>query len=455
MLIKTRRQFLKVTARSMAGVSAASALGRLGTMSAYAQAPGDYKALVCVFLFGGNDWNNTVVPISTVKNSWLDYSNVRKQVAIAEASLLPITAGAETYGLHPALGEVQSLFNLGKVAVVGGVGTLAEPLTKTEYQNKTKKAPDNLFSHSDQQSQWQTLSMLSAGTSGWGGRVADWVDSRNYNVPPSGSATPFPTAISVAGNNSFSTGAASSPAMVTTAGATKLSNWPSTPNARTSAFQNLLSFDNGVKLVQSSNGILQAGIADGTILDAALLSSSFNPTFPNTTLASQLKMVARIINVHGALGANRQIFFVSMGGYDNHENLLNIQNTNLGQLSDALGAFYDAVQSVSLENNVTLFMESDFSRTCQPNANNGSDHAWASHPLAMGGAVTGGVYGTFPDLDLNGPDDVTGRGVYLPTTALDQYGATLARWFGVPDQDLNAVFPNLVNFQQKYLGFMG
>jgi len=455
MLIKTRRQFLSVTARTMAGVGAATALGRLGTMSAYAQSPGDYKALVCVFLFGGNDWNNTVVPLSTAKNSWLDYSNVRKQVAIAEATLLPINAGAETYGLHPALGEVQSLYNLGKVAVVGGVGTLAEPMTKTEYQNKTKKVPDNLFSHSDQQAQWQTLSMLGAGTSGWGGRVADWIDSHNYNTPPSGSATPFPTAISVAGNNSFSAGITSSPAMVTTAGASKLSNFPATPNARTMAFQNLLSFDNGVKLVQSSNEILQAGINDGKILDAALLSSSFNPTFPNTTIANQLKMVARIMNAHSALGANRQIFFVSMGGYDNHETLINIQNTNLSQLSDALGAFYDAVQSVSMENRMTLFMESDFSRTCQPNANNGSDHAWASHPIALGGAVTGGVYGTFPTLALNGPDDVTGRGVYLPTTGLDQYGATLARWFGVPDADLNAVFPNLINFPQKYLAFLG
>lgn len=455
MLIKTRRQFLNVTCRSLAGVSAATALGRLGTMSAYAQSPGDYKALVCVFLFGGNDWNNTVVPVATARNSWLDYSNVRKQVALAEASLLPITAGGETYGLHPALGEVQSLYNLGKAAVVAGVGTLAEPMNKTEYQNKSKKAPDNLFSHSDQQAQWQTLSMLTAGTSGWGGRVADWVDARSYNTPPSGSSTPFPTAISVAGNNSFSNGLSTAPAMVTTNGATKLSNWPATPNARTTAFQKLLTFDNGVKLVQSSNGILQAGINDGVILDAALASSPFNPTFPATTVASQLKMAARIINVHSMLGANRQIFFVSMGGYDNHETLLNIQNTNLTQLSDAVGAFYAALQSISMENNVTLFMESDFSRTCQPNANNGSDHAWASHPLVVGGAVTGGVHGAFPELRLNGADDVTGRGVYLPSTGIDQYGATLARWFGVPDSDLNTVFPNLVNFPQKYLGFLG
>jgi len=243
--------------------------------------------------------------------------------------------------------------------------------------------------------------------------------------------------------------------MVTTAGGTKLSNWPATPNARTTAFQNLLSFDNGLKLVQSSNGIVQAGINDATILDAALLSSSFDPAFPTTNLGSQLKMVARIINVHSVLAANRQIFFVSMGGFDNHENLLNIQNNNLTQVSDALGAFYAALQSVSVENSATLFMESDFSRTCQPNANNGSDHAWASHPLVMGGAVTGGVYGTFPELSLNGADDVTGRGVYLPTTAIDQYGATLARWFGVPDADLETVFPNLAQFSQKYLGFLG
>jgi uncharacterized protein (DUF1501 family) len=166
-------------------------------------------------------------------------------------------------------------------------------------------------------------------------------------------------------------------------------------------------------------------------------------------------MVARIINIRAALGASRQIFFVSLGGFDNHQTLLNLQNTNLGQVSDALDSFYAAMQGLSLENNVTVFTESDFSRTNQPNTSNGSDHAWGNNHLIMGGAVQGGFYGTFPTLALNGPDDVSGRGVYLPTTSLDQYGATLARWFGVSDADFPNVFPNLVKFPTANLGFLG
>jgi uncharacterized protein (DUF1501 family) len=449
----SRRQVLKIAGKSLFGASAAGALGRLGMVNAYAQGS-NYKALVCVFMFGGNDSNNTVIPISTTKNSYADYANIRKAVALAQASLLPINAGTETYGFHPAITGIHNLYNQGKVAVLTNVGILAQPLTKTDYLAKNGKIPSNLFSHSDQQGQWQTDDPSGFGTTGWAGRVADLVGPA-YNVPPVGASLPFPAAISIAGSNILEVGVKSAPVSVNSGSVATLANWPATPNARTSAFLNLLSFDNGLKLVQTANDITQSGIVDANALNAAVTGSTYNPTFPNTTLGGQLKMVARIINVHAALGASRQIFFVSMGGFDNHETLLNLQNTNLSQVSDAVNSFSLAMQSLSLDGNVTLFTESDFSRTNQPNTSNGSDHAWGGHHLVTGGAVKGGVYGTFPTLTLAGPDDVSVRGSYIPTTSLDQYGATLARWFGVSNADLPAVFPNLANFPTTDLGFLG
>jgi uncharacterized protein (DUF1501 family) len=453
MYTPSRREVLKIAGRTLFGASAAGALGRLGMVNAYAQGS-DYKALVCVFMFGGNDANNTVIPISTTKNSYTDYANIRKAVALAQSSLLPINGGTDTYGFHPAMTGIHNLYNQSKVAVLTNVGILAQPLTKPDYLAKNGTIPSNLFSHADQQGQWQTDDPSGFGTTGWAGRVADIIGPA-YNVPPAGASIPFPAAISIAGSNMLEVGGNSGPVSVNAGSVATLANWPATPNARTTAFLNLLSFDNGLKLVQTANNITQSGIVDANALNAAVSGSTYNPTFSNTTLASQLKMVARIINVHHALGASRQIFFVSIGGFDNHQTLLNLQDTNLTQVSDALSSFYSAMQSLSLESNVTVFTESDFSRTNQPNTSNGSDHAWGSHQLVMGGAVQGGIYGTFPTLTLSGPDDVSGRGVYIPTTSLDQYGATLARWFGVTSADMPTVFPNLAKFPTPDLGFLG
>ena len=448
----SRRQVLRLAGSTLTA-GAAGLFGRLGLTNAYAQGS-DYKALVCVFLFGGNDSNNMVIPSATTKNSYLDYSSIRKAVAIPQASLLPISTGRDTYGLHPAMTDIHTLYQNGRAAVVANLGPLAQPLSKAQYLGKQGVIPSNLFSHDDQQAQWQTLDPTGNAATGWAGRVADLLGPV-YNVPAAGSATPFPAALSLAGDNILEKGNSSAPAMATSSGVTKLSNWPATPNARTKAFTNLLAFDNGVKLVTGANDILESGINDSKTLDAALTASTFNPTFPTTTLGTQLKMVARIINVHPALGASRQIFFVSLGGFDNHDKLLTDQDSNLGQVSAALGAFYAALDSVGLGRNVTSFLESDFSRTNQPNTNEGSDHAWGSHQIVMGSAVQAGLYGTFPTLALGGIDDVTGRGVYLPTTSVDQYGATLARWFGVTDADLPSIFPNLNHFAATNLGFLG
>ncbi|MEQ1886297.1 MAG: DUF1501 domain-containing protein [Bryobacteraceae bacterium] len=449
----SRRQILRIAGRTLCGAGAAGALGRLGMVNAYAQGS-NYKALVCLFLFGGNDANNMVIPVNTTKNSYTDYANVRKAAAIAQGSVLTIGAGSETYGLHPAMTAIRDIYNAGKVAILANVGTLAESMTKEQYLAKSANIPSNLFSHSDQQGQWQTADTSGFGTTGWAGRVADIVGPA-YNVPPAGAYAPFPAAISLSGSNILQVGEDSAPATVNSGSVSSLANFPATPNARTTAFLNLLAFDNGVKLVGAANGITQAGINDAAGLNAALNASTFNPTFPGTSLGNQLKMVSRIINVHAGLGASRQIFFVSLGGFDNHDKLLTDQNANLGQVSAALGAFAAALQELSLQDNVTVFTESDFNRTNQPNTSVGSDHAWGGHHIIAGGAVKGGVYGAFPTLALNGADDVTGRGVYLPTTSLDQYGGTLAKWFGVTEEHMPKVFPNLHRFASSDLGFLG
>lgn len=455
MRIPSRRQVLGAVCRTITLAGTGGVLGRLGMVNALAQNAADYRALVCVFLFGGNDANNLVVPITAAQQGYQQYQSIRGNIALPSTGLLGISAQGGTYGLHPNLAEVQALYDAGKMALVANVGMLAEPLTRAEYLGKQKKVPENLFSHSDQQGQWQSIDSSGTGSSGWAGRVADLLGPAYNTQVPSGAKVPFPLIVSVAGANLFSTGTVSRPAMVTTTGAVTPANWPASPNARTIAVQRLLSFDNGLKLVQAANEIADAGIKDATVMDAALASSTVTTAFPNTSVANQLKIVARIIKARGTLGARRQIFFVSMGGYDNHENLLTTQANNFTQLSQAIAAFQTCLQEINVEPNVTLFTESEFGRTCQPSSGAGSDHAWGSHHMVVGGAVKGGrMYGQFPALALGGPDDAGSRGVWIPTTALDQYGATLASWFGVQTGDLPAVFPNLAKFGSGALGFM-
>ena len=220
--------------------------------------------------------------------------------------------------------------------------------------------------------------------------------------------------------------------------------------ARLAALQNLLSFDNGLTLVQASSSIASNGINQATKLNQALASgTALTTVFPNTPLGNQMAQIAKIINVRGALGVNRQIFFAYLGGFDTHDKELNDQGTGLAQVSQALNAFYNATVEMSVNQNVMTFTESDFGRTLQPSGGStlGTDHAWGSHHIVMGDAVKGGdLYGTLPTQVIQGPDDANNRGVWIPTTSIGQYGATLATWFGVDPAKLNTVFPNLGNF---------
>jgi uncharacterized protein (DUF1501 family) len=452
-----RRDFLKLGLRSLFAIGAASVVGRLSHVSALAQStcPTDYKALVCVFLFGGNDANNTVIPITTSNpiNTYTNYATLRGGLALPEASLNMIgTSKGDQYGLHGSLKELANLYNSNKnVALLANVGSLVNPLTKAQYQGQSAPIPLNLFSHLDQQTEWQTSLAQGFATTGWGGRIADVMNS----------CTPgnFPMVISLDGNVIFGAGTQTNPATLGTGPITGLQGFTTCQtDARSQALCNLLGFDNGLSLVKASNGIASTGIQQATTLISALKQgTTLTTVFPNTSLGQQLAQVANIMNVRGVLGAKRQIFFTFLGGFDTHDMELLNQGANLQEVSQALQSFYSATQEMGISQSVVTFTESEFSRTMQPSggATLGTDHAWGSHHIIMGDAVKGGnLYGTFPTQELQGPDDANNRGVWIPTTPVDQYGATLASWFGVPSASLGTVFPNLKNFASPLPAFL-
>jgi uncharacterized protein (DUF1501 family) len=421
----------------------ASQLGRLGMVSAYAQPAADYKALVCIFMFGGNDSNNMIVPVDS---RYAAYQTMRGPVALAGNALLP--AGGSGFGFHPAMTNVQRLFNENRAAMVFNVGTLFRPTTKATL-NSTM-LPRNLYSHSDQVQQWQTSDPNGGGT-GWGGRVNDVAAALNTGVLPSG--------ITVNGGNSlFLSGAVTKGLNFSNADSFGFNSFGDSTSmtARLGALQRLLTFDSGLKLVSAANGVLGESIRSAQEIEGALGSAPALPVaFPNSGLGQQLAQVAQIIAVRDALGMSRQIFFAGMGGFDNHENLLGNHQQLMATIDAAVNAFALTMEARGTMSNVTLFTESEFNRTGNANANIGTDHAWGGHHIVVGGAVAGGqAYGTFPTHLLRGPDDAGDRGNWIPTTSLDQYAATLGGWFGVPDADLLRIFPNLANFSPQRLGFV-
>ena len=450
----SRRKFLQHTACATNATTVA-AMGLSGLAAPASASVSDFKALVCLFLSGGNDGNNLVVPLDAVRYD--QYTRLRSAsgLALSGNRLMPerrspllTTAlqGEQAFAFHAALAPIDQWYSRGKVAVMLNIGSLRRPLTKAEYL-AGGKAPGELFSHPDQQI--QINSGLGAGSAtGWGGRLMDVLGvGRSLDSVAVGTSGQFVQGASVVTN------------LVPERDGLSLNGfgfWPQTEaDERFNALKKILAADTGNRLSNAANKSLADGIALASMLKTAA-AGPLAATFPATSLGAQLKMTAQLIAAHAKLGAGRQVYYVSLGGFDTHGGQSWQQADLLGQLAAAVDAFQTAVTGAGLDRNVTLFTASEFGRTFSPNAS-GTDHGWGSTSLVVGGAVQGGLYGEFPDFTLGGPDDVSGRGVWIPRLGFQQLGATLGRWFGVSASALSTqVFPTeLDQFTRKDLGFMG
>jgi uncharacterized protein (DUF1501 family) len=454
----SRRAFLKQSAAlGIVGAAGPFAMSLAAIGEAAAATASDYKALVCIFLFGGNDYANTVVPYD--QPSWNQYSTLRGTIATARdmltatrlAPTAPLAGGIE-YALAPPLSPLVPLFDAQRLAVVLNVGTLIQPTSKAAYQNRSVPLPPKLFSHNDQQSFWQASNPEGA-TSGWGGRMGDLMMSGN------GASTL--TCISASGNAVYLTGRNVIPYSITATGPVPLLNNATSlfgSAAGMTALRSLMTSQRANLLEAEHARISKRSLDLQAQVTAALAAAPALATaFPTgNSLADQLRVVARMISVSQELGARRQVFFVSLGGFDNHDSILTTHPTLLTRLGTAMRAFHDATVELGVADRVTAFTASDFGRTLTSNSN-GSDHGWGSHHFVMGGAVRGrAFYGTPPVLADNGPSDV-GQGRLLPSIGVDQFGATLARWFGVGDGQMSTVLPNIANYNPSSwnLGFLG
>jgi uncharacterized protein (DUF1501 family) len=447
----TRRDFIRQAACSAVGYGAVlSTVLDLHMINAAAQTAPDYKALVCLFLFGGNDACNMIVPRGA---DYPSYASGRGGLALPDTSILPIsplTGDGRAWGLHPSLPELQSLFDQRRLAIVANVGTLVAPVTRADYLAGRAALPPQLFSHSDQQVQWQTSVPDGDGRTGWGGRTADLLRSLN-------STSRVSMSISVSGTNRFQVGRDVFQYQVSSNGSISLGGYQPAPStdAQSRAIDRILARTYTNIFENAYRGVVRNAIdSDLQLRDALNRAPALTTVFPATSLGNQMRMIARTIGVREALGHTRQIFFCSSGGYDTHGGQLTSHANLLTELGQAMAAFHAATVELGVAERVTTFTASDFGRTYATNGA-GSDHGWGSHHLVIGGAVRGGdIYGVMPVLAVNGPDD-TRQGRWIPTTSVDQYSATLARWFGVGQGDLSLVLPNLGRFAAANLGFLG
>jgi len=461
-----RRAFLQRTGQlAMMGAASSYALGLagIGEAAAFSNA-GGYKALVCVFLYGGNDYANTLIPFDAA--NYARYASIRGQagseqavgIALARASLantvLPTPTGQTltdniNYALAPTMPRLKALFDQGAMAPLLNVGPLIAPLTKAQYDNGSAPRPAKLFSHNDQQSTWQSSAPEGSPT-GWGGRMGDLALTSNTNS--------MFTAINATGNAVFLSGRTAVPYQVSPAGAT-LFNPVQTGRlfnsvAAAQALGTLLRIGTGNVMAADYARINDRSLQYGTFVNDALKTVTLNTSFgTGNRLADQLRVVAQLIAARSRLAVTRQVFMVSLGGFDNHDGLIGTHDGLLGQVDFAMDAFYRATVELGVADNVTAFTASDFGRTLQSNGD-GSDHGWGSHHFIVGGGVRGGrFYGRAPQVSLSSNDQV-GQGRLLPTTSVDEFSATLAQWFGVSASELPSVAPNIGRFASPDIGFM-
>ena len=468
----SRRQFMKTASyAAMAGVSASPMLHSMRALAAMtsqaAAGSSDYRALVCVYLAGGNDGHGTLIATDTDSFSAFTAARQNAQgLAYPLSTLLPITPvtpqSGRTFALNPNLTGVQTLFNAGRCAMVANTGTLIQPVTKDQWNQNSVPLPRSLFSHFDQSNAWQSINADGANV-GWGGRMADLFESMNSNAS-------F-TCISTNGTTLFLSGEIAFQLRVSSAGALAangLTN-PLFGSAQgTAAMQSIISADNTNLFAKEYAVIVRRSLAAQAALASAMAPAGptgvpnppqyLDPTSMKLTdngLASSLQTVARVIAGRQALGVSRQVFFVELGGFDTHDTQAKRHATLLSQLGGAFEYFDQLMITAGLSSNVTMFTVSDFGRTLTANSD-GTDHGWGSHHIVAGGAVAGqNIYGEYPVIGSNQANDV-GQGRLIPTTAVEQYGGTLARWMGLSDSQVREVFPNFANFgSSPYLGLMG
>jgi uncharacterized protein (DUF1501 family) len=448
----SRRRLLKLAAAS-------GLLAAIDRNVALAQSAPDYKALVCIFLQGGNDGENTLVRYDSA--GYQNYAAIRTPasgICLPQTELLPVqpARGGPAYGFHPSCAPWQDLFASKKLAVVANVGMLAQPTTRAGILNGSAARPANLFAHNSQEVATQTAAFNGVENSGWGGRMADRLDAANPG-------TLFPPLTSTAGMRPFVSGRTSVPLSIPRFPSLSLS---SSGNGqfqfdalRDAAVREMLAQDRGnlydtVAQVYAEEGVAAASVALPVLQNSKSVVAPFFGSL-SSLIAGQLNKIALMIEGRGQTQMRRQVFFAQQGTYDTHDNQLVNHATLLGDLAKSTKAFHDAMDALGLGNAVTTCTLSEFGRTFKPGAGSGTDHGWGNYMFVIGGAVKGGdLYGTPPIQTPNGPDDFDTAGRWIPTTSIEQYGATLARWLGIPEGDLPYVFPNLGSFANANLGFM-
>jgi len=457
--LQARRHFLKKLAFGIGSASILATQSKLQLMqSAMAMSTDysgftDHKSLVCIFLFGGNDSYNMLVPYEQA--AYDQYSGVRSNLSITRDSLLPLTGNE--YALHPSMPDLQALFNQNNLAVMGNVGPLVEPTSRITYQNKSVQLPADLFSHNHQQEFWETGTTAKASTHppGWGGRMIDMLITANADQTN-------PALFSLSGNSVWQRGEKPLDFVLNpNSGVERIKayidkDWPRYRRSRIAAWQKILQQSSSSLLNQQlSNTYIRTDERIGTLYDQYSQAPEITTVFPEEgSFGKQLSTVAKMISIRESLGMKRQIFFVGLGGWDTHGNQLVDHAQRLATLNAGMNSFYKATEELGVKDSVTTFTASEFGRTLSINGD-GTDHAWAGHHLVMGGAVDGGkVHGEMPQLILDGPDDAGDTGRIVPKYGIDQYGATLGKWMGMTDSDLLEIFPNLGNFNQYDLGFM-
>lgn len=489
-LLSTRRHFLRQSACASLGmigvVNTLAHLKLVNAALAQTSALTDYKALVVLFLFGGNDSNNMLIP-RIGHPAYADYKAHRNILRILDSAdpeyvaggpaSIPITTTAGKYGVHPSMQPVADLFNAGDLAFVANVGSLSYPITRDEYLAGNVPVPPQLFSHADQQVQWQSSVPDRPFSTGWGGRAADLLLAGGF------AAGQVSMSITIAGINSLQVGDDVVQYSVTPNGAISLSGYnaggtaygaalnadgsykTSTQGRRLKIFEDIMHYTHQHLLEEGYTEVVRRARASEALIGGALTGAEatgvdFDTIFTNaqTSLGDQLKMIAKLIAGRESLGNRRQIFFCSAGGYDTHQDQLDAHGNLMGELATSLKAFRDALVALGVHDRVLTVTHSDFTRTLTPNgtdpATSGSDHGWGGHQLVMGGPVNGGtIFGAFPSLKVGNDQDVDrNRGRWIPTTAVDQYAAVAARWLGVENSALPAIFPNIGRFANPFGG---